>query len=357
MPFSFFKKKSGSGKRSGRETFPVQACILFAGITAVTMLFCVCAGSVNVPVGQTLQIIREALGGETAAASASYRSIILSVRIPRVLCVALTGSALSVCGAAMQGLLKNPLADGSTLGVSSGASLGAVIAIAFDITLPGLPFTGAMVLAMAAAFGSMLIILSLAWRLDRSLSTNTIILIGIIYSMFVNSVLSLIVTFAGEKVRSITFWTMGSLAGSSYRNVLVLLSALMVCGTVILRHARELNAFAIGEDNARNIGVNVRHVRLVILIAVSALIGICVSVGGTIGFVGLVTPHIIRMLTGPNHRRLLPATLFGGAVFLMLADLTARVLLKPRELPIGVVTSFVGALLFIYIFYRTRRGG
>lgn len=349
--FSFFQKKAGG------ESFPVQAYILFACITAAILVFCVCAGSVNVPVRRTLQIIGQAIMRKPVTASASYRSIILSVRLPRVLCVALTGAALSVCGAAMQGLLKNPLADGSTLGVSSGASLGAVIAIAFGITLPGVPFAGTMVMAMAAAFGSMLIILSLAYRLDRSLATNTIILIGIIYSMFINSILSLIVTFAGEKVRSITFWTMGSLAGSSYRNVLVLLTALLICGTVILRYARELNAFAIGEDNARNIGVNVRKVRLVVLIAVSALVGVCVSVGGTIGFVGLVTPHITRMLTGPNHRRLLPAALFGGASFLMLADLTARVLLNPRELPIGVVTSFVGALLFIYIFYRTRRGG
>ena len=349
--FSFFRN------RGDRETFSPVVWLLFTGISALTMLLCVCIGSVNVPVRQTLRIIGGALTGQQAQAAGQYRSIILSVRLPRVFCVALTGAALSVCGAAMQGLLKNPLADGSTLGVSSGASLGAVIAIAFDITFPGIPFAGTMILAMAAAFASMLIILSLAYRLDRSLSTNTIILIGIIYSMFVNSILSLIVTFAHDKVRNITFWTMGSLAGSSYRNACVLLAALVICGASILRYAKELNAFAIGEDNARHIGVNVRRVRLVILIMVSALIGVCVSVGGTIGFVGLVTPHIIRMITGPNHRRLLPSTLFGGAVFLMLADLAARVLLRPLELPIGVVTSFVGALLFIYIFYQTRRGG
>lgn len=343
--------------KKSSETYPLYIYLLFALITAVVLVLCVCAGSVNVPVRQTLRIIGEAVRGKTVTASASYRSIILSVRLPRVLCVALTGAALSVCGAAMQGLLKNPLADGSTLGVSSGASLGAVIAIAFNITLPGIPFAGTMVLAMAAAFGSMLIILSLAYHLDRSLSTNTIILIGIIYSMFINSILSLIVTFAGEKVRSITFWTMGSLAGSSYRNAGVLMLALVICGAAILRYARELNAFAIGEDNARHIGVNVQRVRLVILITVSALIGVCVSVGGTIGFVGLVTPHIVRMLTGPNHRRLLPSALFGGAAFLMLADLAARVLLNPLELPIGVVTSFIGALLFVYIFYKTRQGG
>ena len=167
---------------------------------------------------------------------------------------------------------------------------------------------------------------------------------------------SLLITFSSEKIKSFTFWTMGSLADSSYRNALLLLAALAAGSAVLLSHARELNAFAIGEDNARHLGVNVRRVRLTVLIAVSAMIGVCVSVGGTIGFVGLVTPHILRMLTGPNHRRLLPASLFGGAVFLLLADLTARILLRPLELPIGAVTSFTGAILFVYIFYRTRKG-
>ena len=256
----------------------------------------------------------------------------------------------------MQGLLKNPLADGSTLGVSSGASLGAVVAIAFGITLPSLPFAGTMVMAVLFAFGSLLIILTLAWRLDRSLSTNTIILIGVIYSMLVSSILSLIITFASDKIKHITFWTMGSLAGSSYANALVLLAALVVGGSVILGLARELNAFAVGEDNARSIGVNVRRVRLLVLICVPLLTGVCVSIGGSIAFVGLVTPHIVRMITGPNHKRLLPASLFGGATFLMLCDLVARILLNPLQLPIGVVTSIIGAVLFIVIFYRGRRG-
>ena len=255
----------------------------------------------------------------------------------------------------MQGLLKNPLADGSTLGVSAGASLGAVIAIAFGITLPALPFAGTMVLAMLFAFLSLIIILSLAYKLDYSLSTNTIILIGVIFSMFVSSILSLITAFAGDRVKQITFWTMGSLAGSSFQNALVLFGALLIFGTIIFRYARELNAFAIGEDNARHIGVNVRRVKLVVLISVSALIGVCVSIGGTIGFVGLVTPHMVRMITGPNHKRLLPACLFGGATFLMLCDLAARIIVNPLELPIGVVTSFIGAFLFIVIFYKSRR--
>ena len=337
-----------------REGFGPGAYLLFTGIFLVTMVLCVCVGSVSIPVRDTVSVIAAAVMKRPIPAVRAS-SIILSVRLPRVICVALTGASLSVAGAAMQGLLKNPLADGSTLGVSSGASLGAAIAIAFEITIPFLPFAGTMIMAMAFAFLSLILILSLAYRLDYSLSTHTIILIGVIYSMFINSVLSLVITFAGDHLKSITYWTMGSLAGSSFKNALVLLGALVLCGSVILFHARELNAFAVGEDNARHIGVNVKRVKLIIMISVSVLIGVCVSIGGTIAFVGLVTPHMVRMITGPNHKRILPASLFGGATFLMLADLAARILFNPRELPIGVVTSFVGALLFVNIFYQTRR--
>ena len=167
-------------------------------------------------------------------------------------------------------------------------------AIAFGVTIPGVPFAGTMAMAMVFAFCSLLIILGLVYKLDFSLSTNTIILIGVIFSMFASSVMSIVITFSGEHLRSITFWTMGSLQGTSYTNVLVLLVALILFGGTILLHARELNAFAVGEENARHVGVNVRRVKLIILIAVSGLIGVCVSIGGTIGFVGLVTPHMGR---------------------------------------------------------------
>ena len=341
---------------SGRkEGFGPAAYLAFAAVMILTMILCVCVGSVSIPVKDTVRVIVSAVLGHEAP-GVKARSIILSVRLPRVLCVALTGASLSMCGAAMQGLLKNPLADGSTLGVSSGASLGAALAIAFEITLPGIPFAGTMIMAMLFAFLSLVLILSLAYRLDFSLSTNTIILIGVIFSMFISSVLSLVIAFAGDHLKSITYWTMGSLAGSSYKNALVLLGALALCGLVILCHARELNAFAIGEDNARHIGVNVKRVKLTVMITVSVLIGVCVSIGGTIAFVGLVTPHMVRMITGPNHKRILPASLFGGATFLMLCDLLARILFNPVELPIGVVTSFIGAILFVVIFYRSRRG-
>jgi len=344
-----------SGRALKTEKYRVADYALFAVLTFVIFIVCVGIGSVNVPPAVTAEVLFNALLGQPQP-DTTAAPIILSSRLPRVLCVALVGASLSICGGAMQGLLKNPLADGTTLGVSSGASLGAVLAIAFGISVPGLPFAGTMVMAMLFAFLSLVIILTLAYRLDYTLSTNTIILLGIIFSMFISSIVSLVVTFAGEHVRTITFWLMGSLAGSSYFDAAVLAVIALVCGTVLLSRARELNAFAIGEDNARHIGVDVKRVRLTVLVAVAVLIGACVSVSGVIGFVGLVTPHMVRMVAGPNHKRLLPATLFGGACFLMLADLAARTILSPRELPIGVVTSLIGAILFLMIFFRMRQG-
>lgn len=336
------------------EGFRFYEYLIFGALTIAALLLAVCVGSVNIRLHDTAVVFWNALWG-LPMDQALPSAILLSVRLPRVLCVALTGAALSLCGAAMQGLLKNPLADGSTLGVSSGASLGAVLAIAFNITIPGLPFAGTVVMAMLFAFASLLIILALSYKLDFSLSTNTIILVGVIFSMFVSSLMSLVITFASEKVRAITFWTMGSLQGTSFQNALLLAAALVLFGGVLLTRARELNAFAVGEENARTVGVDVRRVRLVVLICVAALIGITVSIGGTIGFVGLVTPHMVRMLVGPNNKRLLPASLFAGAVFLLLADIIARVLLRPLELHIGVVTSLVGSLTFVYIFYLSRK--
>jgi len=338
-----------------RQSFTLAEYIVFAAVTVVAMALCVCIGSVNIPLKETVRVFINAISGLPQAEGSVSPALILDVRLPRVCCVALVGAALSTCGAAMQGLLRNPLADGSTLGVSSGASLGAVIAIAFGITVPGLPFSGTVVMAIIFAFLSLLLILGLAYKLDFSLATNTIILIGVIFNMFANSIMSLIIAFAGSKVKTITFWTMGSFASSSYKSALILLVAFLVCGTLILRYARELNAFAIGEDNARHIGVDVKKVKLITLIAMSVLIGVCVSVGGTIGFVGLVIPHMTRMVVGPNHKRLLPASIFTGATFLLLADLVSRILIRPLELPIGVVTSFVGSIAFVYIFYSTRK--
>ena len=338
-----------------RERFSPITYVLLATVLLLTMIFCICVGSVRIRFADTVTAIWNAIWGLPIPESIA-KNIILNVRLPRVLCVALAGAALSMCGAAMQGLLRNPLADGSTMGVSSGAALGAILSIAAGFTLPGFPFGATMISAMVFAFGSLILILALAYALDRSLETSSIILIGVIFTMFISSIISLVITFASDHTRSLSFWTMGSFSGTSYDQVKLLFLALLLCGSILFRFSPELNAFAIGEDNARHIGINVKRVKLIILITVSVLIGVCVSISGTVSFVGLVMPHIARMLVGPNHKRLLPAAFFSGAIFLLLADLTARTLLSPIELPIGVVTSIVGAIAFVIIFYKTRKG-
>ena len=318
---------------------------LWTGLTLITFVACISLGSVNIPLRDVWNAV---FGGEVSRET--YRSIIWWTRLPRVLCAGLMGAALSLCGAAMQGLLRNPLADGSTLGVSSGAALGAALSIVLGISVPGLETAGPAAMAMLFAFGSLIVILALAWGIDRSFATHNIILIGVVFTMLVSALLSILITFSGEKLRSITYWTMGSLSGKSFEQAAVLLGGLVL-------QSRELNAFAVGEENAVHIGVPVRRVKLTVMICASALIGICVSIGGSVAFVGLITPHMVRLAAGPNHRKLLPLSAFAGAVFLMLADLAARSLLSPLELPIGVVTSLIGAVTFIAIFYRSRKGG
>lgn len=337
-----------------RERFTPVTYLLLTAALFFTMVLCICVGSVRISFSDTMTAVWNAVWGLPIPENIA-KNIILNVRLPRVLCVALAGAALSICGAAMQGLLRNPLADGSTMGVSSGASLGAMIAIVTGFTLPGLSYGGSMIMAMAFAFGSLILILSLAYTLDRSLSTGSIILIGVIFTMFISAIISLMITFCSDHTRTLSFWTMGSFSGVNYDQVKILGAALVLCGGILFRFSPELNAFAIGEDNARHVGVNVKRVKLIILITVSVLIGVCVSIAGTVSFVGLIMPHIARMLVGPNHRRLLPASLFSGAIFLLLADLAARTILSPIELPIGVVTSLVGAVAFVIIFYKTRK--
>lgn len=321
--------------------------LLLLALTLLVGGVCLSVGSVPIPLTELPGLLFGKPDGANAA-------ILTAVRLPRVLTALLMGASLALSGAAMQGLLRNPLADGSTLGVASGAALGAVLAL--SLSAGGFAVAAATQAAAAAlcAFLSLLLILTIAYRLDHALSTQTILLLGVIFSMLFGALTSLIVAFSGERVRTITFWLMGSLSSGSATNVWVLAASLIAFGGPLLCLREALNAFALGEDNARSVGVEVRRVKLAVLVCASALIGVSVAFGGVIGFVGLIVPHMIRRVAGPNHRVLLPAAAYGGAMFLALADLLSRTVIQPVELPIGVVTSILGALTFLAIFCRTR---
>lgn len=325
---------------------------------AAAFLLSVSMGSVAIAPGDSLRILfRKLFGlGSMEGISQSHITIIEAVRMPRAVLSALVGAALSIAGAAMQGMLKNPLADGSTLGVSSGGALGAVLFLVSGISLPVVKTFGLTLTSILFSFLSLFLILSLTYKIDLHLSTQTIILTGVIFSMLAGSLTSLLVSLSGDSLKQVVFWSMGSFSGKSWTHVFLMLPFFIAGSGPLLMLARELNAFALGEEQAQYIGVDTKKVKLWILILIALLIGASVSVSGTIGFVGLVIPHITRMVIGPDHGRLLPASLLTGAIFLMLADLLSRTLLSPVEFPIGIVTSFIGSILFIYIFYARARG-
>ena len=337
-------------KRGQRRVWIVLAGILLTGFV---FMLCLCLGSVPIAVRETMNVLSSAL---TGAVWDDYIGIILlRRRLPRILCAGLIGASLSLSGAVMQGLLRNSLADGSTLGMSSGASLGAAVAIVTGFSVAMGDLTGTTLMAILFAALSLAGVLGLAYALDKSLSTQTIILLGVVYGMLVSALLTLLITFSGEKLRTITFWTLGSLASVNWSSVLLLTGAFVIFGAILLPHAAVLDLFALGESRAAHLGANVRRTKIVCMAAVCALCGVCVSVGGGIGFVGLVTPHMARLVVGPSHKRLLPACALGGANFLMLCDLAARALFSPLELPIGVITSIIGAAVFIALYAKRGR--
>lgn len=351
-------RKASVGKASvGKNNVRGSSFAILIGIAVLflilSFLLSVSAGSVGVPVKETARlIVYHAFGaGSIDDIPPGLSTILLGVRMPRVILAAMVGAALSVAGVAMQGLLKNPLADGSTLGITSGGALGAVLSIVLDFELPFLPQLGLALTSILFSFLSLVFILSLTYSIDRSLSTQTIILTGVIFSMLTGSLTSLLVTLSSDSLKQVVFWSMGSFSGRGWSHVLLMLPFFAVGTVVLLFLCRELNAFALGEEQARYIGVNTKKIKLLILADVSVLVGISVAVSGTIGFVGLAVPHIVRILTGPDHKKLIPLSILFGGSFLMLTDLLSRTILSPGELPIGVVTSLIGALLFIYIFF------
>lgn len=282
-------------------------------------------------------------------------NILWNIRMPRVVLAGLVGASLAMAGAAFQGLLKNPLADPYTLGVSSGASVGAVMTLFFGISIPFLGLFTLPVISMLGAFITMIIVMGFAKLIDRSMKMETIILTGIIFSSFLGSVISLMVALTGEELRLIIGWLLGSVSmrGWPYVNMAL---PFMVFGYVLLwLNRREINALVFGEERARHLGVDVKRRKMMILTGGSILTGAAVAVSGTIGFVGLVVPHMTRMLWGSDHRHVLPLSFINGATLLIVCDLVSRTIISPSELPIGVITAFIGAPVFAFIFWKQRR--
>jgi iron complex transport system permease protein len=321
----------------------LAVALLLSVVVAVTV------GPANIRFDEVWASIASHLGLGTSPLPLLRDGIVWQLRLPRVLTAAAVGAGLAVSGAVMQAITRNPLAEPYLLGLSSGASLGAVCVL----------LLGASVLLPLAAFLGALLALGLTLLLASSLGVITptrTVLAGLAVSAFASAVTSLVIFWnvTGDSYREILGWLLGSLAGARWPAVAISFAAIVVAGIPVMLTGRLLDSFAFGDVSAKALGVNVSATRWGLLAASALLTGAMVSVSGAIGFVGLILPHAVRLIAGPGHRALLPLSALFGAIFLVWADTVARTLFDPRELPVGIVTAIIGAPVFAFLLARRR---
>ncbi|MGV3709740.1 MAG: FecCD family ABC transporter permease [Gemmatimonas sp.] len=333
------------GTESRRFTRPLWIRLVILGVLVVaSMILALRLGAVPL----TTRGVLEALSG---VGDATQVTIVQELRLPRAFQAALVGAALAVSGATFQALLRNPLAEPYILGVSSGAAAGAVVTVVTGWSLRyiwALP-TGAFIGAVV----SMLLVFRIAFSVGRALDTRVLLLSGVVVSSFLVALIWLVLTFADtESVRSAIFWMMGSHSGASWRSVSILASCLGPGLVILFALARPLNLLAIGEATAAYLGTNVERTKWLAFATATLLTAASVSVSGTIGFVGLIVPHAMRLVWGGDNRALLPCSALAGAAFLVSADTVSRTLAGANELPIGIVTALVGVPFFVWLLRR-----
>jgi len=286
------------------------------------------------------------------AVDPSSEAILFEIRLPRILMAAAIGATLSICGVVMQSILRNPLAEPFVLGLSGGAAVGAILFILLGISVAGGSFFFSFVGAMLTLF----LVLALSKR-RTGFSTTRIILTGVIVNAFFTAfIMFVITTTSDELLYAILFWLYGDLSGSVYANVGILLTVFLLGFGVVYVFSRYLNILGVNEELGYQLGIEVEKVKYLLLIIVSILTAFTVSLGGIIGFVGLIVPHLMRMAFGNDHRLLLPTSALFGAIFMMLADAAARTIVCPSELPVGVITAFLGAPFFLMLMFKDTRG-
>ncbi|MBU9724000.1 MULTISPECIES: FecCD family ABC transporter permease [Bacillaceae] len=332
--------------------------IVMISLFFVSVILGISVGSASITISETISVLLSLSKWIELDASINSRVayIILDIRLPRVLLASLVGASLAVAGAAFQGLLRNPLADPYTLGASSGAAVGAVTVLYFGISIPFIGILTLPVFAILSGFITLITVILFARTVQRSLSVETIILTGIIFSSFLGAIISLLISLSGDEIRQLVNWLLGSVGMRGWNYVYLIIPFFFLGFILLLAHWRELNAFVFGEQSAHHLGIHVERKKFVILFAASLLTGSAVAVSGTIGFVGLVIPHFVRIIWGADHKHLIPLSALVGGIFLVVADLIARTIISPAELPIGVITALIGAPVFGLILISKHRG-
>lgn len=280
--------------------------------------------------------------------------IVLNLRLPRIILSALIGASLAVAGVVLQGLFKNPMADPYVLGISSGASLGASVAITLGLDYTFKGFGAITIFAFLGAIVTIIIVYNIA-RIGNKVPPITLILAGISVSFMLSSLVSLIMVFNRTKIERIVFWTMGSISNASWNQVLMMLPIVNITVVIIIAFSRDLNVISTGEETAKSLGIEVERLKKIMIIVCSTLVAASVAVSGVIGFVGLIIPHSVRLLVGSDHRVTIPFSAMGGAIFMIICDTLARSIIPPIEIPVGAITSVVGAPYFIYLLSKNKK--
>ena len=329
------------------------------GILVLTIIIVVNLGVVQVPWGQSLMVILNKLPVvkqliPVGDINQTARIIIFNIRLPRVLLASLVGAGLAVTGSVFQGIFKNPLADPYVLGISSGAALGAALSMTWGATNLSFGWGLVTVNAFIGAIGTGLLVYSIA-RVGHRISGITLLLTGTAVNILLTALISLIMTFKREQMERIVIWTMGSVATADWNEIRMLLLIVLGGVGIVYFFAQDLNLMLLGDESAKSMGVEVEKVKKYLLLVCTLIVAMVVSVSGVIGFVGLIVPHMIRLLFGPDHRSLIPFSALGGAFLLVVCDVIARTIAAPNEIPIGIITSICGVPFFLTLIYQNKK--
>ena len=323
----------------------------------LVMVWSIGIGAVSIPIPDVLAILLKQIGWNIGVVESQQETVLTVIRLPRILLGVLVGGVLGISGAAIQGLFRNPLADPGLIGISSGASVMAVLMIVLQLKvfrdLSSLSGLYALSLAaFAGAVGTTLLVYTLARKHGRTV-VSTMLLVGIAINVFCEALRGLMMYLADEaQLRAISYWSMGSLGGASWEVLQVATPFLVIPILLMPRLSKPMNAFALGESQAGHLGVDVSKLKRNVVILATLGVGVAVAVSGVIGFIGLVIPHLIRLVSGANHRTVLPGSALLGAIVLTLSDLVARTVVAPAELPIGIITGMIGAPVFLFMLIR-----
>ncbi len=328
----------------------IAACGISLIGAAVVILVCTFFGAADITIRDTLIILANKAGGffsEEAAAFGAKATIIWKLRFPRTLLAFLTGGALAVCGGVYQAIFKNPMADPFVLGISSGAAFGATIGIVLSIPATFLGMNTVSAFAFAGALLSIFFVYHIA-KVGRQANTTSLLLCGVAVNQLLTAVISFAMLISANEMKKIYFWTLGSFSARGWDHVTTVLPYIVIGLAVVFLFARELDIMVLGDETAVRFGVNVERNKRILFVVTSLMMAACVSVSGIIGFVGLVSPHIVRLIFGPVHRRLLPMSFVLGGIVLCICDTIARSVMA-AEIPVGIITAIVGAPFFIYL--------